>query len=57
MLQLAKNLKGDAVMTASTVMYNMISAQQHVEVTVDSPGLYCRTHFHRQLIRELSFGL
>ena len=45
MLQLAKNLKGDTTMAVNTVMYNMITAQQHVEVTVDSPGLYCRTHF------------
>ena len=30
-------------MAAHNAMFNMISAQQRDEVTVDLPGLYCRT--------------
>ena len=30
-------------MAVITVMYNMISAQQRVEVIQTLPGLYCRT--------------
>ena len=33
-------------MAAYNTMFNMSMLQQHVEVTVDLPGLYCRTHFH-----------
>ena len=43
MLEFAKILKGATTMAAITVMYNMISAHQRDEVTVDLPGLYCRT--------------
>jgi len=28
-------------------LFNMISAQQRVEVTVDLPGLYCRTQISK----------
>ena len=30
-------------MAVYNTMFNMTMLQQHVEVTVDSPGLYCRT--------------
>ena len=40
---ITKNLKGATTMAVITVMYNMISAQQRVEVTQTLPGLYCRT--------------
>ena len=43
MVEFAKILKGATAMAAITVMYNMISAHQRDEVTVDLPGLYCRT--------------
>ena len=30
-------------MAVNVIMNNVITAQQRVEVTVDLPGLYCRT--------------
>jgi hypothetical protein len=32
-------------MAVYNTMFNMSMLQQRVEVTVDLPGLYCRTHF------------
>ena len=32
-------------MAVYNTMFNMSMLQQRVEVTVDPPGLYCRTHF------------
>ena len=31
-------------MAVYNTMFNMTMLQQHVEVTIVSPGLYCRTH-------------
>ena len=32
-------------MAVYNTMFHMTMLQQHVEITVDSSGLYCRTHF------------
>ena len=47
MVEFAKILKGDTAMAVHHSMLNMISAQQRDEVTVDSPGLYCRTQISK----------
>jgi hypothetical protein len=38
-----ENKKGATTMAAYNTMFHMSMLQQRVEVTVHSPGLYCRT--------------
>ena len=47
MVEFAKILKGDTAMAVHHSMFNMISAQQHVEVIETLPGLYCRTQISK----------